>query len=121
MVDDLSYTTISELRRRNVRAYINEHYAGSPSRFAEVVGRSRQQIQKLLSDPGESKSAKMLGSQLARKLESQLNLTAGFFDQDHDALSASALMRDIKRLSERDRSTLETLIQSMLGDQPGNR
>jgi len=121
MVEDKSYQTIAELRRRNVRAYIDEHCDGSPSRFAEAVGRSRQQIQKLLSDPGKTTSARMLGSQLARRLESQLNLTAGFFDQDHDALSASGLMRDIKRLSERDRSTVETLIHSMLGDQPGNR
>lgn len=119
MVEDgTTFKTIQELRRTNVRRYIDEHYNGSVARFAEAIRRSRQQVSKLLSDPGKAKSAKMLGSQLARKIESQLNLTAGYFDQDHDALSVSALVKDLEKLSDRDRLTVTNLVRSFL-DRPG--
>lgn len=72
--------TAYEARRNRLRYIIELRFDSSVSKFAVAVGRTRQQISKLISDP-KNKTAKDMGHHLARDFENSLNLPVGYFDQ----------------------------------------
>ena len=113
MTTKSKYKTCQELRRRNLHNYIEEHWEGKVNDFATSIGRTRQQVYKLLADPAVNKIFKPMGSILARDLEIELNLSPGFLDQDHDAIQASDILREIEELSLEQRKAVTSLIRSM--------
>lgn len=113
MTTEEDYKTIADIRRKNLADYIEESWDGKVIDFSAAVGRSRQQIYKMLSDPRVNKVHRPMGSLLARGLEQQLNLSHGYFDQDHDAIRSSDILREIEGLSLEQQRAVTSLIRSM--------
>ena len=106
------FKTSSQVRRENLIRYIDSEWGGKVITFSEYVGRSRQQIYKMLSDPLVNKVHRAMGSLLARELEQQLNLECGYFDHDHALVNASQTCRDIAALTGKQQKALKALIAS---------
>ena len=113
MTTEEDFKTIADIRRKNLADYIEENWGGKVIAFSASVGRSRQQIYKMLADPCVNKIHRPMGSSLARVLEEQLNLSPGYFDQDHDAVRSSDILREIEGLSLEQQKAVTSLIRSM--------
>lgn len=74
----MTTTTAHEVRRDNLRQYINAKFEGNRSAFARAVDTDPNQINLLLSN-GEHRRNFTEGG--ARKFEKNLHLAEGYFDQ----------------------------------------
>ena len=70
---------IYEIRRRNLRSLIAEHAHGNLARFVEATLRGATSYKALQQVTGP-RAARNLGSELARRIEAQLQLTRGWMD-----------------------------------------
>lgn len=81
----LGRVDIQEVRKRRLRRYVDEHYAGNVSAFAQATGRQPSFFNDLFSRTRR----KAFGEKLARALEKELGLPAYFLDalddQNRDA------------------------------------
>lgn len=79
---------IHDIRRRRLKALVDERFRKSRAAFGEVTGLQSDYVSRLLSGKRPSEGGKNLGESLARELESKLHLERGWFDRDGDAPAA---------------------------------
>lgn len=72
---------IFEVRRENLRRLVLDKYEGNRAAYSRAAGVHQNQVNLLLTDNLEHR--RNLGEALARKMESDLGVAAGFFDVDH--------------------------------------
>lgn len=73
--------TISEIRRKNLRAVIDADFDGVPARLAKAVGCQQTTITRLYSS---AESARNMGDRLARRIELATGRDSGWMDAIHD-------------------------------------
>jgi len=112
MKNQNTFKTSAQLRRENLSQYIKSQWDGRVNDFAESIGRTRQQVYKLLADPKVNAIHKPIGPTLARDLEKELNLTTGYLDQDHALINASEICQEIAALTGKQQKALKALIKS---------
>jgi hypothetical protein len=81
---------IYDLRRRKLRALVDERFRRSRTAFGEATGLQSDYVSRLLSGKSPSAGGKNLGEALARDLETKLHLERGWFDRDADGTVGDA-------------------------------
>ena len=88
-VHDHSKMDISEIRRENLRALMNDHFGGAKVRIADRLGKSPSYIARCLSLTIAPENRKKIGEEFARQIEETLGLNRYAMDQplsDEEAL-----------------------------------
>lgn len=118
------HVDIYEIRRANLRRLVEEHAAGSLSRFVETTLGGLTSYKGLQRVTGP-KAKRNLGSATARQIEARLQLPSGWMDQDHSGSGSPLppptarnerilrLARSIESLPEPKRSLLEKLVDAL--------
>ena len=122
--DSARTVDIHEIRRRNLRSLVEEHANGNLSRFVEVTLRGSTSYKGLQQVTGP-RAARNLGSALARRIETQLQLERGWMDQDRSGAAhtmtvpggrserVARLAESIESLSPPIRALLEQLVKAL--------
>ncbi len=72
---------IYDIRRRRLKALVDERFRKSRTAFGEVTGLQADYVSRLLSGKRPNEGGKNLGESLARDIETKLHLERGWFDR----------------------------------------
>ena len=82
---------IRDIRLANLKTLIRERAGGNNAKFVELAGLESHTALLHVTGPRRTRN---LGSRLARKIEHNLNLGAGWMDRDHSTEAGSATPGD---------------------------
>ena len=102
---------INDIRLENLQRVIDEHFNGVKRKLALAMGVQAAQISRVFSENPATRKA--LGDSMSRAVERAAGLPEGWLDNPHDDSNEDIIAR-LNLLDERDRQTVESLIDSLI-------
>jgi hypothetical protein len=81
-IEECSSMELQDIRRKNLRALIDQKFDGTIARLAELIDRQAGYVSRLLSDNPDHR--RNLGEKLARQIEHATGIQSGWLDTHHE-------------------------------------